>query len=252
MSDTYLQEDQQDLALAAELQTALLPPRCPEDIPHQAAAARNRMCRRLGGDFYDFIRLNDDQIALVVGDVVGHGVRAALLMAQVTAFFRLQVRQLTRPVELVAAINRMLLDLGDRVGAVLPCSLFYALIDAPSGICFYVNTGHPKPYLCDAGSGRTHPMGSHDFLLGVEKFLPDEMCHTFVPGQRMVIYTDGIADSANQDGERFGTHRLRELIADHAADTCEGLADAVFDAVADFRAGQPMTDDETIVVVDRV
>jgi len=252
MTELYLQEDEHDLALAAELQAALLPRTCPTDCPHQAAAARNRMCRRLGGDFYDFIRLNDDQIAMVVGDVVGHGVRAALLMAQLTAFFRLRVRELTRPVELVAAINRMLIDLGDKVGVVLPCSLFYALIDAPSGICFYVNAGHPKPYLCETGDGRTHPMGSHDFLLGVEEFAPDEMCHTFVPGERMVIYTDGVMDTVNASDERFGTRRLRDLVVAHAHDSCDELADAVFDAVAGFREGGPMTDDETIVVLDRV
>ena len=70
-------EDLLDLALAAELQAALLPKMCPTGCPHQAAAARNRMCGTVGGDFYDFIRINREQIALVVGDVVGPRARAA-------------------------------------------------------------------------------------------------------------------------------------------------------------------------------
>jgi len=79
-------EHELDLALAAQLQAALLPASCPSDCPHQSAAARNRMCGRVGGDFHDFLRINPDQTAILVGDVVGHGVRAALLMAKIMGF----------------------------------------------------------------------------------------------------------------------------------------------------------------------
>ncbi|MFA5863475.1 MAG: hypothetical protein WC975_02180 [Phycisphaerae bacterium] len=72
-------EEEQDLVLAAELQSALLPKQCPTHCEHQVTAAKNRMSGSVGGDFYDFIRINDDQIALVIGDMVGHGVRASLL-----------------------------------------------------------------------------------------------------------------------------------------------------------------------------
>ncbi|MFP3937089.1 MAG: SpoIIE family protein phosphatase, partial [Phycisphaerae bacterium] len=80
VSDT---ESDVELALAAELQAALLPRECPDDCPHQKAAARNRMSGAVGGDFYTFLRLHRDQIAILIGDVVGHGVHAALVMSQI-------------------------------------------------------------------------------------------------------------------------------------------------------------------------
>jgi len=244
-------EDELDLALAAELQAALLPAECPSGCQHQVAAARNRMCRSIGGDFYDFIRINEDQAALVIGDVVGHGVRASLLMAQIMGYLRSQVPDLIRPIRSVSAVNRMLLGLGDKVGSVLPCSMFYALIDTPSGICFYINSGHPKPILCRRDTGESHFMEAGGMLLGVNDFAPEDLCYTFMPGDRLVMYTDGITDAANKRGERFGINRLMEIVSRHADISPAELADAVFDAVDGFRHGAERADDETIVVVDR-
>ena len=245
-------EDLLDLALAAELQAALLPKLCPTGCPHQAAAARNRMCGTVGGDFYDFIRINRDQIALVVGDVVGHGVRAALLMGQIMGFLRSEPEKRSRPLQVVQALNEMLLDLGDRTGSVMPCSMFYAVIDGPSGICFFVNAGHPRPLLCDRRTGRVRALGEHDLLLGVEPYQPKEMCHTFTADERMLLYTDGILDAVNEDKECFGPQRLRSVIADCPRCGPEQLAEAVFRTIDEFRGEAPQQDDETVVVVDRL
>ena len=127
-----------DLALAAELQAALLPSSCPADCPHQEAAARNRMSGRVGGDFYDFIRINPDQVAVVIGDVLGHGVRASLLMAQIMGRLRGNPAGGNRPRERIADLNDMLLALGERIGQTMLCSLFYAVIDLPAGSLFFV------------------------------------------------------------------------------------------------------------------
>jgi sigma-B regulation protein RsbU (phosphoserine phosphatase) len=248
----YRSEQELDLALAAELQAAILPAQCPGDCPNQVVAARNRMCGSVGGDFYDFISLNEDQMVIVIGDVVGHGVRASLMMAQIMGYLRSRAREITRPVELVSAVNHMLIDLGDKTGSVMPCSMFYALLDAPTGICFYVNTGHPRPFLCHTDTGQTQHLGSHDLLLGVDPFVPEEMCHTFLPGERLVLYTDGITDAFDGNGDRFGVQRLREIIASAGELSAEELAERVFDEVERFRGPRPAGDDETIVVVDRV
>ena len=251
MAEEIASEDELDLSLAAELQAALLPTECPADCPHYVAAARNRMCRSVGGDFYDFIRINEDQTVLVVGDVVGHGVRASLLMAQIMGYLRSQVGDLIRPVRSISALNRMLLGLGDKIGSVMLCSMFYALIDSPSGICFYINCGHPGPVLCGRGGGALHFMGSEGILLGVEDFVPEELCYTFMPDDRLVMYTDGITDAANGRDKRFGRDRLLKIISGHVKSSPAELADAVFEAVEEFRGGAERTDDETIVVVDR-
>lgn len=245
-------EHEQDLALAAELQAALLPKQCPSDCPHQVAAARNRMCATIGGDFHDFIRINRDQTAILVGDVVGHGVRSSLLMAQIMGWLRSEPAHRSRPAQVVGELNRMLIDLGERTDSILPCTLFYAVLDLPSGIAFFVNAGHPKPLLCDANKGTVLPLGDNNLLLGVDAFEPEEGCHTFQPGQRLVLYTDGITDAMNVQGDFFGSHRLRELIHATIRETPSRCSDLVFQAIDTHRATAPQQDDETLVVLDRL
>jgi hypothetical protein len=104
MAPNMSEEHELDLSLAGELQRALLPRGVPSDWPHYKAAARSRMCTSVGGDFHDFIRINQDQIAVVVGDVMGHGVRASLIMAQILGFLRLEQERLPRPIQIVSAL----------------------------------------------------------------------------------------------------------------------------------------------------
>lgn len=252
MLDPNTTEQQFDLALAAELQAALLPKTCPTNCPHHVAAARNRMCAGVGGDFYDFIRINEDQIALVIGDVVGHGVRASLIMAQIMGFLRSRPDDLSRPQPIVVSLNKMLIDMGTSIGSVLSCSLLYGVIDAPTGTGFFVNAGHPRPFITDRSKSEPLHLGEPNMLLGVEEFSPTEACHTFLPGERLVMFTDGILDATNPAGERFGDARLQQTVNDHLSAQPEGCAEEVFQAVEQFRQDAQQTDDETIVVIDRV
>lgn len=244
--------DSSDLALAAELQAALLPKACPQDCQHQRLAARNRMCGHVGGDFYDFLRINDEQIAFLIGDVVGHGIRGALLMAKIMGFLRSEAQNLAQPTKVMSALNDMLVDVGDRTESVLVCSMFYVVVDLPSGVAIYVNAGHPQPFLCSRTTCQTLHLGPRNLLLGIEEFDPKEGCYTFTSGQRLVLYTDGITEAHNVDRQMFGDDRLHKLVTDHADADAEQLAQIVFDAVDEFRRGAERTDDESIVVVDRL
>lgn len=245
-------DEDMDLALAAELQAVLLPTEIPEAGPHHSFSARNRMCHSVGGDFYDFIVLNDQQVAVTIGDVVGHGVRASLVMAQIMGFLRSRPADLSRPVRLVESLNEMLIALGDKLGALMPCSLFYMVLDLPSGVCFYVNAGHPKPILFNQESRQSRLVPGNTVLLGVEPFRPDEMCHTFVSGERLVMYTDGIVDCHDRDGVLFGHERLRDIVVETCHLEPSDLADHVFATVEQHRNSRCRCDDETIVVVDRL
>lgn len=241
-----------ELALAAELQAALLPVSCPPDCSHQHAAARNRMCGQVGGDFYDFMRIHEDQVAVVIGDVVGHGVRASLLMAKIMGYLRSQPANCARPSELVVDLNDMLIALGNRVGQVVLCSLFYAVIDLPTGAAFFVNAGHPRPFLCDRSCGKLLHLGGQNILLGVQEFRPVEGCHTFQAGQRLVMYTDGLTEADGPGGLYFGEQRLHELVCRSASLTPEQCVETIFAGVDAFRAGQKQQDDQTLVVIDRL
>ena len=240
-----------DLALAAELQAALLPKSCPADCPNQSAAARNQMCGSVGGDFYDFIRLNPEQTAIFIGDVVGHGVRSSLVMAKIMGWLRSRSQDASRPTRVIADLNRMLMELGEKTNSVMLCSLFYGVLDMPSGAMFFVNAGHPKPFLSDRQVSRTAPLGGRNMLLGVQEFEPEESCHTFTAGQRLVLYTDGITDANNDKGDYFSDKRLLAVIKENIGATALQCVDAVFNAVETFRNGGLQDDDETVVVIDR-
>jgi serine phosphatase RsbU (regulator of sigma subunit) len=252
MTQVQRHEEEEELALAAELQAALLPKRCPMHCDHQATAARNRMCGSVGGDFYDFIRINDDQIALVIGDMVGHGVRASLLMANIMGWLRSEPENLSKPGEVIIALNKMLIELGNRIGSPMPCSIFYLVIDQPTGLGLFINAGHPRPFLCERNKLKTLHLGARNMLLGVEEFEPEEGCNTFTPGQRLVMYTDGLLDSVNRRGDHFGLERLEALVNRSHDLNPEQLAEKVFQEVDQFREGAAQTDDETIVVFDRL
>ncbi|MCD4823596.1 MAG: PP2C family protein-serine/threonine phosphatase [Phycisphaerae bacterium] len=245
-------EHELDLALATELQAALLPKACPSACKHQVAAARNRMCVGVGGDFYNFMRINDDQIVLLIGDVVGHGVRASLIMTQIMGFLRSESQRLSRPVQIISALNEMLIEMGEKIGAILPCSMFYGVIDAPTGTGLFVNAGHPRPLICNRATGSILHLSSTDILLGIEEFVPEELCHTFTSGERLVLFTDGIEDATNPAQEQFGEKRLQEAITKYLADAPDNCAEGVFRAVDEFRGDARQADDETIVVLDRV
>ncbi len=247
-----LTEQELDLKLAAQLQAALLPEGCPLECEHHVAGTRNRMCGSVGGDFYDFIHLNRDQSAIVIGDVVGHGVQAALLMAQITGFLRSDTADRSRPTRMVKALNDMLCHLGDQMDSVMCCTMLYMVFDAPSGVSIMCNCGHPRPFLYNRDRCTPWHWGQHDILLGVEPFEPTEICHTFMPNERLVMHTDGLTEAMNGEQELYGDGRLRELIRASTSLSPQEVADAVMQSVDDFRGGAERTDDETIVVIDRV
>jgi sigma-B regulation protein RsbU (phosphoserine phosphatase) len=205
----------------------------------------------VGGDFYDFLPINSEQSAVVIGDVVGHGIRASLVMARIMGMIRSDPTYRGRPRQLITALNRMLLDLGDRVGSVLPCSVFYAVLDEPTGTTFFINAGHPQPLLFGRNSAESLALGPRNPLLGVEDFDPREGCHTFQPGQRLVMYTDGLVEATNAAGDMFGLPRLRQAIARNADSPADECAQNVFRAIDEFRQESRQMDDETIVVMDR-
>lgn len=250
MAERQTDLHQADLIMAANLQAALLPKQYPKPCPHQVLAARNRMCRSLGGDFYDFIQINDQQIALVIGDVVGHGLQAALVMASIMGFLRSEPETRGRPIQVMRALNRLLVDLGEKTDTVMTCTIFYAVIDLPTNIAFFINAGHPWPFISTKHMLRKVDADNRSTLLGIEEFDTSEGCHEFTAGQRMVMYTDGIIEATNSSGQPFGEERLGDLIMQNADYSADQLTNAIFDDIDRFRLGTGQDDDETIVVMD--
>ena len=243
---------QHDVEMAARLQASLLPRTCPASCNNHDIWALNRMCSGVGGDFYDFIPINNDQLAIVVGDVVGHGIRAAMIMAQIMGMIRTETDRIGRPAQMFEMLNSQLVDLGNKLNTVITCTMFYIVLDSPSATAYFVNAGHIMPIICGNSDEDFRCVGGSDLVLGVENFEPHQGCHMFVPGERLVLYTDGIVEAKGVGGELFGSARLQETLDRYRGDTPEQCAEGVLDAVDVFRMGRERHDDETIMVIDRI
>lgn len=249
MANTEAEEKRRSasLALANAVQQALLPSQCPRCVGTNVAA-RYRPAEHVGGDFYDFAYLSADHIGLLIGDVVGHGIHSALLMALLLGHLRANRPERLRPAQIVAEVNKLLVGLGETTDEILLCSLFYGVLDIPSRVLFYVDAGHPPP-LCCRGDTITS-LVSNAVLLGAENFPLQEQCHQFEHGDRFVLYTDGIVETRNPDGELFSLARLRRSLKAQQGLSAQQTIDHVFAEVDSFSTKQDSEDDATIVVMD--
>lgn len=209
------------------------------------------MANILGGDFYDFIELEDGCQAVFLGDVTGHGLHASVVMSLVYGFVHRAARERCDARALVSELNtflRTFAQRSERLDHFFSATLFFGIIDPGSLRMHYVNAGHP------AGIVRrderllrlpatSHPVGYFEHA----EFLEEKF--QFEANDRLLLYTDGLVDSSNRAGEMFGVERLdeafRRLAGDHVV-----LLDRLFASVETFLAGQFPYDDCTAIVMD--
>ena len=235
------------LSLARAVQQALLPRECPS-CAGTNMAAKYRPVEHIGGDFYDFAHLGKDQIGLLIGDVVGHSLHSALIMALLLGMLRANRRERLHPAKIISEVNELLVELGDNTGEALLCTLFYGVLDIPSRVLFYIDAGHPPP-LCCRGESITS-LASNAMLLGVETFQAEEQCHQFEHGDRMVLYTDGIIETRNEQGTLYAVERLREALQAQCSRSASQAVEHVFAELDSFGSEGGPEDDATIVVLD--
>lgn len=241
------------LKLAEEVQRNLLPSRPPE-IPGLDLAARSLYCQDTGGDYFDFIARGEGpdrpSWCLAVGDVVGHGVSAALLMTTARAFLRAALK---RPIGLAAAVaetNRLLCRDTARSGSFVTLLAVEMVPSPPRGA--WVAAGHDPPFFFDAAAGRVSRLRNPPGVaLGVEEEVAyrETPLVGLRPGDALLIGTDGIWESRNPGGERYGKRRLAAVLERHAHLSAAGILEAVLADLERFRAAAPLEDDVTLVVM---
>ncbi|MCG3180862.1 MAG: hypothetical protein BIFFINMI_03225 [Phycisphaerae bacterium] len=238
---------QADLARARRTQLALLPP-LERQIPGMAVAGYYRPANHVGGDLYDFQVGSDGKVMAVVGDASGHGVAAALMMAMV----KTDLTHLARGGpgglrEMAAELNGELQALGEPMDFV---SLLAVEVDTATGRAQYVNGGHP-PALLQRADGTTMMIDSTGPLVGA---LADsdwqEPVLELSPGDRFVLYTDGLVDAENGDGEPFGADRLDSLLERCRAMSPAQCVNVCKVELAAWTAGTAAADDITVLVLD--
>lgn len=239
------------LNLAMELQQNLLPGKTMA-VDALKIAGSSLFCDETGGDYYDFFRfpeLGPDRVVVAVGDVSGHGVAAALLMATARALIRSSVICAETLGQAVTHANRLLcLDTatsGDFM------TLLLMVIDTRAGTIRWVRAGHDPAILYDPAEDRFTELSGSGIALGVdENHVYNEYSHNgWGPNQILLITTDGLWETQNPRGELFGKGRLRQVLYRHRDDTAEDIVSAITEAVDHFRGDGAREDDLTLVVL---
>jgi len=234
---------EKQVRMAADVQQRMIP-RQPPKLPGLDLASVYVPCFELGGDFFDFIPLQDNNIGLAVADVSGKGLPASLIMASVRAFLRAQVDNVYNLSEVIRRINLMIrrdTNVGEFV------TLFYGVLNASTRRFTYCNAGHPPAMLLRDGKV-TELAASDNMVLGVSA---DEEFKQFLvdlkKGDMLLLYTDGVTDAANFAGERFGRRRLIEAFS-AGGPTAESVAQQVLWDLRKFAGMAPRSDDITMIV----
>jgi serine phosphatase RsbU (regulator of sigma subunit)/predicted enzyme related to lactoylglutathione lyase len=233
-----------ELEIAMQVQARLFPQRMPTMRALEYAGACVQT-RRVGGDYYDFLDLGQERLGLVIGDIVGKGMPAALLMANLQANLRSQCAiAVEQPEQLLRSVNRLFYEnTADNAYA----TFFYSEFDDRTGRLRYGNCGHLPGLLVRAQGGVDH-LASTAPVLGL---FTDWECPTserrLFPGDLLAIYTDGITEAFNDRGEEFGEERLIEALHTHRSLAPNDLVAAILDEVRRF-SPQEQRDDITLIV----
>ncbi|MGH2377847.1 MAG: ATP-binding SpoIIE family protein phosphatase [Candidatus Limnocylindria bacterium] len=236
---------EQELRVAQLIQQQFLPKKLP-DLPGWQVAAFYRAAQEVGGDFYDFIDLPGGKLAIVVGDVTGHGVPAALVMATTRSFIRAEAPRTLAPGELLARANDFLhTDIPDNMFV----TCLYAVLDPATGRLTFANAGHDLPYVrTSQGLVELRATGMPLGLLGGMKY--DERGYQLDLGDTMLLHSDGLAEAHAPDREMFGFPRVKGIAA--SKQSGKALIDELIDSLHRFTGpGWQQEDDITLVTVSR-
>jgi len=237
---------EQELLLARTIQRDLLPKRLP-DLPGWDVGALYEPAREVGGDLYDFIELSDGRWAVVVADVTDKGVPAAMVMATCRSVLRGVATgpDRPRPGEVLSRVNELLIpDTPENMFV----TCFYAVIDPASGLLSYANAGHCLPLVWSDSvvhiEARGMPLG---LMPGMEY---EEGDRTVAPGQNILLYSDGVTEAHNRQGEMFGAERLNQWVRGRVAGG-DLLTDLMSELTEFVYPSDDLGDDVTLVALRR-
>jgi serine phosphatase RsbU (regulator of sigma subunit)/CHASE1-domain containing sensor protein len=239
---------EQELRVARDIQHALLPKDLPE-LEGWEIAHCYRPAREVGGDFYDFLRLEDGRVGFVIGDVSGKGIAAALVMANTQSVLRAVVhRGSVAPEQVLAEANEILCAYIPPTNMFVTC--FYAILEPESGRLRYANAGHDLPY--ERHAGRVDKLRARGMPLGLMPGMGyEEKEAVLVAGDDLLFYSDGLVEAHGPKGEMFGFPRLQDLVRAHRSGD-SSLIGFLLSELARFAGeGWEQEDDITLVTLQR-
>lgn len=235
------------LGLAHEVQQSLLPDQNPT-LQGFDIAGKSIYCDETGGDYYDFLRISDDKLAVVVGDVSGHGVSSALLMATARALVMLRSSMPGPAASIINDVNRHLSHDTSETGNFM--TFFYCELKELSPEISWVRAGHDPAIIYDPESDEFDELKGRGPALGFDySFEYEESKRLLGLGQIILIGTDGIWEMRNEQGEMFGKERLKQILRENSSSPAVEIVARIDDALAKFRSTAQFEDDITLVVI---
>jgi serine phosphatase RsbU (regulator of sigma subunit) len=241
----------QSLNLAKEVQQNLLPQKAPS-TDRLDIAARSIYCDETGGDYYDFITLDPDQnrrLGIAIGDVSGHGIPSALLMATVRASLRQRASLPGEAAAVISDINRQLVRDVEDSGQFM--TLFYLTIDPERRLLNWIRAGHDPAIFYDPDTGSFQELGGPGVALGVMEnweFKANEKA-ALRKGQIIFLSTDGIWEACNPRGEMFGKKPIYDILRNYCSSSANKILEAILESLNRFQQGAKIQDDITLVVI---
>ena len=239
---------QNELDIASTMQQSLLPNQFPEGETFQVFG-RMEPARNVGGDFFDILNRERQRLGVVVADVSDKGVPAALFMMSSRTLIRAMSIGSAMPGQVLASVNELLQEDNDSTMFV---TLFYAVYDPENGTFIYANGGHNPPLLVHPdGTSEELPLTGGIALGLVPDFEYEERTLRLMPGDALILYTDGVTEAMNEDQEEFGVPRLINVFQVDPPSDAEDTTGRVFEAVHDFAGDADQSDDITCLVLHR-
>ena len=239
---------QNELSVANKMQQSILPTSFPSGRGFEIFGSM-KPARDVGGDFFDVLSLEDGRIGLVVADVSDKGVPAALFMMSSRTLLKGAAIGLDAPGKVLSEVNQLLQEEND---AAMFVTVFYAAFDPKNGELTYANGGHNTPLVVHADGSSTVIPPTGGIALGVvPDFTYEESSMTLQPGDRVVLYTDGVTEAENDHSDQFGLERLCEVFTSGTPTDARATNEAVFDAVEAFAGEAPQFDDVTCLTLRR-
>ncbi|HMF00607.1 MAG TPA: SpoIIE family protein phosphatase [Terriglobia bacterium] len=239
---------EQELTLAEETQRSLLPAALP-NLPQVRIHAFSKPTRYVGGDFYDFVELESGELFGVIADVSGKGVSASLLSSMLLGCLQMQMRA---GLPLDEAMNRLNRFLCEKSSSSRFATMFSFTL-GPDGHGRYISAGHNPTYLFRAATGQIEELASNNMIVGAFQFATYEAATLNMnPGDVLLAYSDGLTEAESPQGEMLGEEAVKNVILAAAPTGSQQLEQKLLATIQSFTAGRTLTDDITLIIVERV
>lgn len=235
-----------EFRLAREIQESMLPSSLAQ-LPGFDIGARMEPAQMVGGDFYDVIPLDADRLGIVIGDVAGKGVPAALFMALTCSLLRAEATRNTSPEAVLNNVNQQLLGMNK---ANMFVTVLYGVLEQATRAFHYVRAGHELPLMWDQSDTMTTIQRAQGAPLGLFPDSPLDVQAMILPaGSTLLLYTDGVTEAIDAQDAFFGLEQLRDALRGRQSSTAQELCDHLVTTLATFRTTAPQSDDITVLAV---